>query len=98
MKKALYILILILSHPLLMLSQTLDAHPDNIYTEQEQGHAKPIPYPFVRQSDIVWSIDLWKTINVSELFNHFFYFPNDEYHTYGKKSLAYIIWDAVVAG
>ena len=46
----------------------------------------------------MWSTTLWKNINSAELFNQFFYFPDDEYHTFGKKSLAYIIWDAMAAG
>jgi gliding motility associated protien GldN len=81
-----------------MTAQTVESHPDNFYTEQAQGNAKPTPFPYIRQSDIVWSTDLWKTISTEELFNQFFYFPDDEYHSYGKKSLAYIIWDAMAAG
>lgn len=56
-----------------------------------------MPLPYLRKSDIVWSTEIWKTINSEELFNQFFYFPNDDDKNYGKKSLAYILWDAVAA-
>ena len=71
--------------------------PDDFHVGQQQGHAKPIPYPFLREEDVVWSTTLWKNIDCNELFNQFFYFPSDEYITFGKKSLAYIIWDAMAA-
>ncbi len=38
---------------------------------------------------------LWKTIDLHELFNQFFYFPIDNPDPSGKKSLAYTLWDAV---
>ena len=98
MKRELVILLTLLALTASMAAQTVESHPDNFYTEQTQGNAKPTPFPYIRQSDIVWSTDLWKTISTEELFNQFFYFPDDEYHSYGKKSLAYIIWDAMAAG
>ena len=98
MKRELVILLTLLALTASMAAQTGESHPDNFYTEQAQGNAKPTPFPYIRQSDIVWSTDLWKTISTEELFNHFFYFPYDEYITFGKKSLAYILWDAMAAG
>ena len=38
---------------------------------------------------------LWKTIDLHELFNQYFYFPIDNPDPSGKKSLAYTLWDAV---
>jgi len=98
MKEKLLILTLLLHLASFATAQTIDSLPDSFYSDQPQGDAKPIPYPHVRQSDIVWSTDLWKTIEGAEKFNQFFYFPNDEFHTYGKKSLAFILWDAMAAG
>lgn len=87
MKEKLLILTALLHLASFATAQTIDSLPDSFYSDQPQGDAKPIPYPYVRQSDIVWSTDLWKTIEGAEKFNQFFYFPNDEFHTYGKKSL-----------
>ncbi len=41
---------------------------------------------------------LWKTIDLNELFNQFIYYPIDNPDPSGKKSLAYILWDAIAAG
>lgn len=79
-------------------AQNVNLNPDEFHTYQLDREQKPIPYPFIRESDVVWSIDIWKTINCNELFNQFFYFPSDEYVNFGKKSLAYILWDAMAAG
>ena len=72
-------------------------NPNDFHISQAQGQAKPLPFPFLREDDIVWSTTLWRSIDCNELFNQFFYFPSDEYINFGKKSLAYIIWDAMVA-
>ena len=55
-----------------------------------------MPYPFLRESDVVWSTMLWKTIDVNERFNQYFYFPIENPDPSGKKSLAYTLWDAIV--
>ncbi|MBP3763106.1 MAG: gliding motility protein GldN [Bacteroidales bacterium] len=70
----------------------------DFHANQTLGHQRPMPMPFLRYEDIVWSTDLWKTIDLGELFNQFFYFPDDEEHSYGKKNFALMIWEAIVAG
>ena len=95
MKKTLLIACLSFLLTLSAVGQTVEhKDPNNFHVSQPQGYAKPIPFPFLREDDIVWSNTLWKTID----FNQFFYFPSDEYINFGKKSLAYILWDAMVAG
>jgi len=98
MRKNLLILASLIALAAPLAAQTVEQHPNDFYAGQAQGYEKPQPFPYIRESDIVWSTELWKTITADELFNQFFYFPEDEYHTYGKKSLAYIIWDAMAAG
>lgn len=71
--------------------------PNNIYTEELVVGQRYMPYPFLRESDIVWSTMLWKTIDLNEDFNQYMYFPIDDNDRSGKKSLAYVIWDAVAA-
>ena len=41
---------------------------------------------------------LWKTIDLHEVANQFFYFPIENPDPSGKKSLAYILWDAMATG
>ena len=57
-----------------------------------------MPYPHVRTADIVWATNLWKTIDLNEDFNQYIYFPLDQDDRSGKKSLAYVIWEAVERG
>lgn len=59
---------------------------------------RPMPYPFLRESDVVWSTTLWKTIDLNEAFNQYMYFPIDTFRCDDRKSLAHVIWDGVVAG
>ncbi len=59
---------------------------------------RPIPYPFLRENDIVWSTTLWKTIDLNEAFNQFIYFPIDTFRCDDRKSLAHVLWDGILAG
>lgn len=92
------LLILMLTSSLLVAGQSRAPLPDDIHPVELTAQQRPIPYPFLREHDVIWTTTLWKTIDSRELFNQFFYFPDDEFITFGKKALAYIIWDAVVAG
>lgn len=97
MKRVLFILCFMVTASFVQ-AQGNDIAPDEFHTKQLVSQQKPIPYPYIRENDIIWTTHLWKTIDSRELFNHFFYFPYDEYITFGKKSLAYILWDAMAAG
>lgn len=88
---------MLLALALASMAQQKEPVVSGIYTETLVAQQRPIPYPFLRESDVVWSTCLWKTIDLHERFNQFFYFPNDEFLNYGKKSLAYILWDAMAA-
>lgn len=70
----------------------------DLYTGVLDSQRRPLSFPNLRESDIVWSTMLWKTIDLNELFNQFFYYPIDNPDPSGKKSLAYMLWDAIVAG
>ena len=69
--------------------------PDKIHGEDIVGHQQPIPYLNARPSDIVWCTMIWKTIDLNEDFNQYIYFPLDQDDRSGKKSLAYVIWEAM---
>ena len=94
MKRQLFILTLALLTANLT-AQTLQHSTHPFETLQLTSQQRPIPFPFLRFEDIVWSTDLWKTIEVSELFNQFFYYPEDYPNPHGKKGIAHILWDAV---
>lgn len=79
-------------------AQGLQGTPNEFYREELVSEQRAIPYPFLRESDIVWSTTLWKTIDLKEVFNQFFYFPMDTIRSDGRKNLADILWDAMAAG
>ncbi|MBR6049375.1 MAG: gliding motility protein GldN [Bacteroidales bacterium] len=82
---------------LLLFCQTIAAQtrPDMVHTEVLPTEQRPIPYPYLREADVVWSTMLWKTIDLNEAFNQYMYFPLDQEDRSGKKSLAYVLWEAM---
>ena len=76
---------------------TVASAQEPVFRQHLTGEQQAIPYPYLREADVIWSTTLWKTIDLNELFNQYFYFPNDVYKSHGKKSLANVLWDAVVA-
>lgn len=94
MKKASLIILVFLAAGAPLRSQPAGSfYPQGLTGEQE-----PMPYPFLRASDIVWSTMLWKTIDLNELFNQYLYYPIENPDPSGKKSLAYTLWDAMAEG
>ena len=80
-------------------AQVPEAKPvGDITTRTLSSQQRPMPFPFLRESDVVWTTTLWKTIDVHEAFNQFFYYPIENPDPSGKKSLAYILWDAMATG
>ena len=94
MRRKLFIVIIIM----LAAVSTRAQSPDDFYFQSIASEQSALPYPFLRESDIVWSTMLWKTIDLNELFNQFFYYPIENPDPSGKKSLAYTLWDAMAAG
>lgn len=79
------------------LAQGLAGTPNEFYTEELVSEQSPTPYPYLRETDIVWSTNIWKTIDLNEAFNQFFYFPIDSFYVEGRTNLANLLWNAIVA-
>lgn len=85
--------------PLASSAQEENAIPKgDIHSHEVETQRRPLPFPHLRETDIVWSTMLWKTIDLHEAVNQFFYFPIENPDPSGKKSLAYILWDAMASG
>ncbi len=54
-----------------------DAPQDALYEDNELLDKKPIPYPTVRQADVMWSKRVWREIDFRQKFNQKFYFPTE---------------------
>ncbi|MDR0205957.1 MAG: gliding motility protein GldN [Bacteroidales bacterium] len=52
-----------------------------------------VPYPVVRQNDVMWSLTVWREIDLREKRNHGLYFPTEPQGIY--RSLGQVILDAI---
>lgn len=98
-KRTIISVMLVLLWAVPSVAQNLDTPSANdFHSSVLERQRRPMPFPFLRESDVLWSTMLWKTIDLNELYNQFFYYPIDNPDPSGKKSLAYILWDAVADG
>lgn len=93
---AVLFLLLCLTRASLMCGQEVDAPYDTFYKKEVIRQNEPMPYPFVREEDVLWSKTIWRTISLKEKANQFFYFPLEYDGVHGRKNLAYVIWDAIL--
>ena len=73
----------------------------NFYTRRITMSKKAIPYPALRESDVLWETCIWRTIDFREKFNQFFYFPKGEdslNNNQGRINLAYLIYRSAANG
>ena len=74
-------------------------NPNDFYQKGIVVGKKAMPYPFLRESDVVWETTIWRVIDFNENFNQFFYFPVDtEKDTQGRISLVNLIMKAAESG
>lgn len=58
--------------------EILAARPlDNIFEKEHIANKKPIPYPSLREADIMWSKRIWRVIDLREKINLPLYYPTD---------------------
>jgi len=48
---------------------------DNIYIKEHVANRKPIPYPSIREADVIWSKRIWRIIDLREKMNLPLYYP-----------------------
>ncbi len=78
-------------------SQILDNPPRNsVYEKLNIADSKPIPYPYVREADVMWSKRIWRVIDFREKMNQVFYYPEIPQNNW--RSLMTIIMDALKEG
>lgn len=78
-----------------------ESHNDNFYAKTLSKGKEAIPYQHLRESDVVWETCIWRTIDMREKFNQFFYFPKGEdsiNNNQGRINLAYLIYRSAANG
>lgn len=91
------LLLFVVMAPMLQ-AQTVDADLGSYYKRHITQEKDAVELPFVRENDVVWEQTVWRTIDIREKFNHYFYFPVEHSGVDGRRNFAYVIWDAVVSG
>jgi gliding motility associated protien GldN len=56
----------------------------------------PVPYPFVREADVMWAKRIWRTIDLREKLNQVYYYPDTPHN--GLRSLFDVIKCGVMNG
>ena len=69
---------------------------DGIYNKTTILEKKPVPYAWVRESDIIWSRRVWRVIDVREKMNQPFYFPEEPHNNW--RNLITVLFDALKDG
>ena len=78
-------------------AQVLEAPPrDGVYDRTVITQVQPIPYPYLREADIVWTKRVWRVIDMREKMNQPFYFPETPQNQW--KSFMRIILDGMQEG
>ena len=99
MRRALLLTAIMMTLPLgrEVMAQYVEPQPSDYYNRTMTWEQLPQKMEFVRESDVYWSKVLWGIIDVREKENQYFYFPTQPEGIRGRKNLAYVIWDAILA-
>lgn len=78
-------------------SQILDSPPqDVIYYDNDLEDIRPVPYPVVRQADIMWSKRVWRELDMRQKMNQSFYYPLEPHNNW--RNFITVVMDALREG
>ena len=98
MKKVLFIVLTLLAVTALDLTakaQPIEDPPprDGVYDKTAIKEVQPIPYPYLREADVVWTRRIWRIIDMREKMNQPFYFPEKPQNDW--RSFVQILMDGL---
>lgn len=74
-------------------------NPNDFYQQGIVVGKRAMPYPFLRESDVVWKMAIWRQIDLNENFNQFFYYPIEQgKNEQGRINLVNLIMNAAANG
>ena len=104
MKKVLIYVLAILGYCTTINAQSIidadeQSNPNDFYQKGIVVGKKAMPYPPLRENDVIWEHVVWREVDFNEKFNQFFYFPaNNGSSTQGRISLVNLIMRSVRNG
>lgn len=75
---------------------TSDTYNDGLYAENATGTKKIIPYPAIREADVLWKKRIWREIDFRQKMNLPFYYPRDGHQDW--RRFMDVIMDALKEG
>ncbi|MCC7233399.1 MAG: gliding motility protein GldN [Bacteroidia bacterium] len=70
---------------------------DGVYVKENTPTRQVIPYPYLREADVMWSKRIWRVIDLSEKMNLPLKYPSSK-STHDRKNLIDIFMDAIQEG
>jgi gliding motility associated protien GldN len=70
--------------------------PSTFYVKENTRNRKPVSYNHERETDIMWSKRVWRTLDLREKFNHPLYYPENPIND--RKSLFDVIKQGLLDG
>lgn len=71
-------------------------YTDGIYVDNATGIKKPIPFPTIRESDVMWKKRIWREIDFRQKMNQGFYYPITAHENW--KNFITVVFDALAEG
>ncbi|MCC6599250.1 MAG: gliding motility protein GldN [Crocinitomicaceae bacterium] len=68
---------------------------DGAYVPEHNPTRRVVPYPHLRQADVMWRKRIWEIVDLRQKMNHTMYFPTEE-DLADRKSLFRVIRDALL--
>jgi gliding motility associated protien GldN len=95
MNNARYLIIILVLAMFPMVNKAQDVL-DGLYVKEHTPNRKAVPYPSLREADVMWNKRIWRTIDLREKMNHALYYPTEPVQ--GRKSLFDVIKDGIAEG